>query len=89
MRKLNLRIKNIENRQFGIFENAASFGGESSITFVHEITKQLFLLEDEIKQSFFYDGDSQACTYTWKPFTANSDDLPVRTSEQRKLIDVQ
>ena len=33
IRKLNLWIKNIENRQFGMFQNVASLGGKPSITF--------------------------------------------------------
>ena len=66
-----------------------SLGGEPSITFVLEITKHLLLLKDEIKQYFFNDGDAQACTYIWNPFTVKSDDLPVSTGEQEELIDLQ
>ena len=80
--------KNIENRQFGMFENLASLGGEPSITFVQEITKHL-LLKDEIKQYFFNDGDAQACTYIRNPFIAKPDDLPVGTGQQEELIDLQ
>ena len=81
--------KNIENRQFGIFENVALLGGEPSIRFVQEITKHLFLLKDEIKHYFFNDGDALQCTYTPSPFTAEPGDLPVGTAEQEKLIDLQ
>ena len=89
IRKLDLWIKIIGNRQFGMFENVASLGGEPSITFAQEITKHLLLLKDEIKQYFFNDGDAQACTYIRNPFTAKPDDLPVGTGEQEKLIDLQ
>ena len=72
-----------------MFEKVASLGGEPSITFVQEITKHLFLLKDEIKQYFFNDGETQACTYLWNPFTAKPDDFPVGTGEQEELIDSQ
>ena len=88
VRKLNLWIKNIENRQFGMSENVASLAWEPSITFVQEIIKHL-LLKDEIKHYFFNDGDAQACAYTLNPFTANLFDLPVGTGEQEELIDLQ
>ena len=81
-------IKSIENRQFGMFENMASLGGQPSISFVQEITKHLFLLKEKIKHYFFNDGDAQACTYSRNPFTAKPDDLPVETGEQ-ELIDLQ
>ena len=68
-----------------MFENMASFGGES----LQEITKHLLLLKNEIKQYFFNDDDAQACTYIRNPFTAKPDDLPVRTGEQKELIDLQ
>ena len=35
-RKLNLWIKNTENRQFGMLENVASLVGKPSITFVQK-----------------------------------------------------
>ena len=89
IQKLNLWIKNIENRLFRIFENFASLEGEPSIRFVQEIIKHLFLLNDEIKHYFFVDGDAQASTYTRNPFTAKPDDLPVGTGEQEELIDLQ
>ena len=72
-----------------MFENVASLGGEPSITFAQEITKHFFLLKYEIKHYFFNDGDTQAYTYSWNPFTAKPDDLPVGTSELEKLIDLQ
>ena len=72
-----------------MFENVASPGVESSITFAQEIIKHLLLLKDEIKHYFFSDGDAQACTYTRNPFTAKPDDLPMGTGEQEELIDLQ
>ena len=89
IRKLNLWIKNNENRQVGMFENVASLGGEPSITIVPEITKHLFLLKDEIKHYIFSNGDEQECTYTRNPFTAKPDDLPVRTGKRKELFDLQ
>ena len=62
IRKLNYRIKNFENRQFGMFENVASLRGKPSTTSVQEITKHLLLLKDEIKHYFFNDSDAQACS---------------------------
>ena len=47
--KLDLWIKNIENRLFGMFENVASLAGEPCIAFGQEIIKHLLLLKDEIK----------------------------------------
>ena len=82
-------IKNSENRQFGMFENVASLGGEPSIAFFQEITKHLLLLKDEITQYFFNDGDAQACTYIRNPFTAKPDDLSMGIGEQEELIDLQ
>ena len=67
----------------------ASFGGEPSIAFVQEITKHLLLSKDEMKQYYFNDGDAQACTYIWNPFTAKPDDLPVGTGEEEELVDLQ
>ena len=84
-RKLDLWIKNIENRQFGMLENVASFAEEPSIAFSQEIIKYFLLLIDEIKQYFFNDGDAQACTYIWNPFTVEAGDLPVGTGEQEEL----
>ena len=88
-RKLNLWIKNIENRQFGMFENVKSLGGELSIAFVQETTKHHLLLKDEIKHYFCNDGDAQAYTYTGNTFTAKPDGIPVGTGEQEELIDLQ
>ena len=82
-------IKNIENRQFGMFENAASLTGEPSIAFGQEIIKQLLLLKDEIKQYFFNDGGVRACTYIRNPFTIKPGDLLMGTGEQEELIDLQ
>ena len=56
--KLDLWIKNIQNRQFGMFENVASLAREPCIAFGQEIIKHLLLLQDEIKQYFFNDGDA-------------------------------
>ena len=56
--RLDLCIKNLENRQFGIFKNVASLAGEPSIAFGQEFIKHLLLLKDEIKQHFFNDGDA-------------------------------
>ena len=56
--KLDLWIKNLENRQFGMFENVALLAEEPSIAFGQEITKHFLLLKDEIKQYFFNDGDA-------------------------------
>ena len=44
--KLDLWIKNLENRQFGMFENVASLAEEPSIAFGQEIIKHLLLLKD-------------------------------------------
>ena len=90
-KKLDLWIKNILNRQFGMFENVVSLAGEPSIAFGQETIKHLLLLKDEIKQYryFFNDGDAQACTYIRNTFTVKSGDLPVGTGEQEKLIDLQ
>ena len=78
-RELDLWIKNIENRQFGMFENMASLAGEPSIAFGQEIIKHLLLLNDEIKQYFFNDGDAQACTYIRNQLTVKPGDLPLGT----------
>ena len=88
-RKLDLRIKNIENKQFGIFENVVSLAGQPSIAFGQEIINHLLLLKDEIKQYFFNDGNAQVCTYIRNPFTVKPGDLPVGTDEQEELIDLQ
>ena len=79
---------NIENRQFGMFENVASLAGEPTIAFGREIIKHLLLLKGDIKQYFFNDGDAQACTYNRNPLTVKPDNLPVETGEQ-ELIDLQ
>ena len=89
IRKLDLWIKNNENRQFGMFENVASLAREPSIAFGQEIIKYFLLLIDEIKQYFFNDGNAQACTYIWNPFTVKPGDLPLGTGEQEELIDLQ
>ena len=87
--KLDLWIKNIENRQFGMFENVASLAVEPSIAFGQEIIKHLLLLKDEIKQYFFNDGDAQAYTYIRNQFTVKPGDLPLGTGEQEELVDLQ
>ena len=68
--------------------NVASLGGKPSNTFFRETTKHL-LLKDEISHYFFNDCDAQACTYTWNPFAAKPDDLPVGFGEQEELIYLQ
>ena len=82
-------IKNIENKQFGMFENVTSLGEKPGITFVQEITKFFLLLKDEIKHYFFNDGDAQACTCIRNPFTAKTEDLLEGIGEQEKVIDLQ
>ena len=67
----------------------ASLAEKPSIAFGQEIIKHLLLLKDEIKQYFFNNGNAQACTYIWNPFTVEPGDLPVRTGEQEELIDLQ
>ena len=89
IRKLNLLIKNIENKQLEMFENEASLGEKPGIIFVQEITKHLLLLKDKIKHYFFKGGDGQVCIYTQNPFTVKPDDLAVGTGEQEELIDLQ
>ena len=46
-------------------------------------------MKDKTKLYFFNDGNAQACTHTWNPFTSKTDDLPVGTGEQEELIDLQ
>ena len=46
-----------------MLENMASLAREPSIAFGQEITKDLLLLKNEIKQYFFNDCDAQVCTY--------------------------
>ena len=62
---------------------------EPSIAFGQDIIKYFLLLTDGIKQYFFNDGNAQACTYIWNPFTVKAGNLPVGTSEQEELIDLQ
>ena len=88
-KKLDLCIKNIKSRQFGMFENVVSLAGEPSIAFGQETINHLLLLKDEIKPYFFNDGDAQACTYIRNPFTAKPGNLPVGTGEQEEHIDLQ
>ena len=57
--------------------------------FGQEIINHLLLLKDEIKQYLFNNGDAQACTYIWNPFTVKLGHLPVGTGEQEELIDLQ
>ena len=87
--RLDLWIKNIENRLFEMFENVTSLAGEPSIAFGQQIIKHLLLLKDEIKQHFFNDGDAQACTYIRNSFTVKPGDLLVGTGKQEGLIDLQ
>ena len=82
IRKLDLCIKNIDNKQFEIYENVTSLGEEPSIIFVQKII-------NEIKHYFFNDGDAQACTYTLNPFVAKPDNVQVGTGEQEELINLQ
>ena len=72
-----------------MFENVASLAEEPTIAFGQEIIKHLLLLKDEIKQYLFNDGDAQACTYIWNPFTVKPGNLPVVTGEQEKLVDLK
>ena len=72
-----------------MFENVTSLAGELGIAFGQEIIKHLLLLKDEIKQYFFNDGDTRACTYIRNPFTVKPGDLLVGTGEQEELIDLQ
>ena len=84
--KLDLWIKYLENRLFGMFENVASLAEEPSIAFGQEIIKHLLLLKDEIKQYFFNDGDAQASTYIWNPFIVKPGILPVETSRRNASV---
>jgi len=88
-RKLDVWMNNIENRQFGMFENVVTLGSEPSVRFGYEVSEHLLLLKAEIKRYFPNDGNAQTCTYIRNPFNVDPGNLPVGTGEQEELIDLQ
>uniref|UniRef100_UPI00358DF206 zinc finger BED domain-containing protein 5-like n=1 Tax=Myxine glutinosa TaxID=7769 RepID=UPI00358DF206 len=86
VRKLDLWIKNVESKRYGMFELLTTLESEPNDEFSQEIIRHLSLLKTELMHYF---PDVTCCAYIANPFSVDPGDLPVGTGEQEELIDVQ
>ena len=84
IRKLDLRKRNTENNQLGMFKCLSSL--KTKCSFSEEIDSHLASLKEELEQYF---PEAVSCEYITNPFSVDSHDLAVGTGEQEELIDLQ
>ncbi|XP_068246703.1 zinc finger BED domain-containing protein 5-like [Palaemon carinicauda] len=86
VRKLDLWMKNVESKGYGMFELLTPLEREPTDEFAQEIVHYLSLLKTELKHYF---PDVTCCAYVANLFSVNPADLPIGTGEQEELIDIQ
>ncbi|XP_068203574.1 zinc finger BED domain-containing protein 5-like [Palaemon carinicauda] len=84
--KLDLLMKNVESKHYGMFELLTTLEREPTDEFDKEIVHHLLMLKTELKHYFL---DVTCCAYVANPFSVDPADLPVGTGEQKELIDIQ
>ena len=85
-RKLDVWTKNVETKQFGMFQLLTTLSVEPNDQLSQEIHDHLKLLQIE---SLHYFPDLVSCTYAVNPFCIDSALLPMGTGEQEEIIDIQ
>ena len=80
VRKLDLLMKKVENKRYGMFELLTTLANEHTDEFSKEIVHHLSLLKTELKHYFL---DMTFCAYIANPFFVDPVDLSVGTAEQR------
>ena len=85
-RKLDVWTKNVESKQFGMFQLLTTFSVEPNDQLSQEIYDHLKLLRMELLHYF---PDLVSCTYAVNPFCIDPALLPVGTGEQEEIIDIQ
>ena len=86
IRKLDVWTKNVENKQFRMFQLLAALPVDPNAKLFQEIDEHLKLLRTEMMHYF---PDLVSCTYAVNPFCADPTLLPVGTGEQEEIIDIQ
>ena len=85
-RKLDFWTKNVESKQFGMFQLLTTLSVEPNDQLSQEIHDHLKLLRMEL---LYYFPDFVSCTYAVNPFCSDPALLPVGTGEQEEIIDIQ
>ena len=85
-RKLDFWTKNVESKQFGMFQLLTTFSVEPNDQLSQEIHDHLKLLRLELLHYF---PDLVSWTYAVNPFCIDPALLPVGTGEQEEIIDIQ
>ena len=85
-RKLDVWTKNVESKQFGMFELLTTLSVEPNGQLSQKIHDHLKLLRMEL---LHYLPDLVSCTYPVNPFCIDPALLPVGTGEQEEIIDIQ
>ena len=85
-RKLDFWTKNVESKQFGMFQLLTTLSVEPNDQLSQEIHDHLKLLRMELLHYF---PDLVSCTYAVNPFCIDPALLPVGTGEQEEIIDIQ
>ena len=85
-RKLDVWTKNVESKQFGMFQLLTALSVEPNDQLSQEIHDHLKLLRMELLNYF---PDLVSCTYAVNPFCIDPALLPVGTGEQEEIIDIQ
>ena len=84
--KLNVWTKNVESKQFEMFQLLTTLSVEPNDQLSQEIHDHLKLLRMELLHYF---ADLVSCTYAVNPFCIDPALLPVGIGEQEKIIDIQ
>ena len=86
IRKLDVWTKNVESKQFGMFQLLTTLPVVPNAKLSQEIGEHLNLLLTEMMHYF---PDLVSCTYAVNPFCTDPALLPVGTGEQEEIIDLQ
>ncbi|XP_078487931.1 zinc finger BED domain-containing protein 5-like [Ciona intestinalis] len=79
-------MKNMDNRQYGMFRLLTSLQRQPSDKLCQEIRCHLQQLKSELLHYF---PDMTCCAYITNPFLVDPSLLPVGTGEQEDIIDIQ
>ena len=85
-RKLDVWTKNVESKQFGMFQLLTILLVEPNDQLSQEIHDHLKLLRMELLHYF---PDLVSCSYAVNPFCIDPALLPVGTGEQEQIIDIK
>ena len=86
IRKLDVWTKNVESKQFGMFQLLTALPVDPIAKLSQEIDEHLKLLRTEMMHYF---PDLVSCTYAVNPFCADPTLLPVGKGEQEEIIDIE